>query len=90
MAEVRIIYLPPGEGAKKQGVDDYFVAGHTVADLLDLSTTELKDPPQHEDTLEEPATQAATLVRYAEEADLFHTPADEPYATFLVGIQNAS
>ena len=85
MAEVRIIYLPPGEGAKKQGVDDFLAAGGTVADLLDLATTELKDPPQDLSAAEEPNTQSAILVRYADEADLFRTPDDEPYATFPVG-----
>jgi hypothetical protein len=90
MAEVAIIYLPSTEDGGKQGVDDFLVAGHTVDDLLDRATTELKDPPQHEATLEEPATQAATLVHYAEESDLFHTPDDEPYVTFTVGDQDAS
>lgn len=49
MAEVAIIYLPPGEGGRKQGVDDYLAAGHSVADLLGFATSELIEPPQHED-----------------------------------------
>nr|MDP9479391.1 hypothetical protein [Actinomycetota bacterium] len=49
MAEVKIIYLPPGEGGRKQGADDFFAAGNTVADLLAHATSELRDPPRDED-----------------------------------------
>jgi hypothetical protein len=83
-ADVRIIYLPPGEGAKKQGVDDFFVAGNTVDGLLSFATTELKEPPEGEEFAEEPNTQAATLVIYAEDAELFRTPDGEAYVTFPV------
>jgi hypothetical protein len=48
-AEVRIVYLPHGEGGKKQGVDDYFVAGHGVDDLLSHATTELREQHVEED-----------------------------------------
>jgi hypothetical protein len=47
-AEVRVIYLPHGEGGEKQGLDDYFVAGHGVDDLLSHATTELREPPDAE------------------------------------------
>jgi hypothetical protein len=83
-ADVRIIYLPPGKGAKKQGVDDFFVAGNTEDGLLSFATTELKEPPEGEEFAEEPNTQAATLVSYAEDAELFRTPDGEAYATFPV------
>ncbi len=43
-AEVRVVYLPHGEGGKKQGVDDFFVAGHGVEDLLSHAATELRAP----------------------------------------------
>ena len=49
MAVVRAIYLPPGEGGAKQGVDDYLAAGNEVDDLLSLATTELREPPPDED-----------------------------------------
>jgi hypothetical protein len=49
VAVVRAIYLPPGEGGAKQGVDDFLVAGNTVDDLLSLATTELREPPPDED-----------------------------------------
>jgi hypothetical protein len=32
-AKTRVVYLPDGQGGKKQGVDDYLVAGGTVEDL---------------------------------------------------------
>jgi hypothetical protein len=44
-ATVALIYLPPGEGAQKVGVDDYLAAGHSVDDLLTLATGELCSPP---------------------------------------------
>lgn len=84
MAEVGIIYLPPGEGAKKQGVDDFLATGHTVEDLISHATTELREHPESAGAAEEPATQAAVLVRYADDADLFHTPDGTSYAAFPV------
>jgi hypothetical protein len=49
MAEVLQIYLPSGEGGAKQGVDDFLVAGNTEDDLLNLATTELREPPRDEE-----------------------------------------
>jgi len=85
-AEVRVVYLPPGEGAQKQGVDDYLVAGRSVADLFSHSTTELREPPEGENAAGEGATQSEILVGYAEEADLFSAPDGEPYITFPVEV----
>src|SRR5215210_2867664 len=48
-AELHIVYLPHGEGGKKQGVDDYFVAGHGVDDLLSHATAELREQHAGED-----------------------------------------
>jgi hypothetical protein len=42
-AKVRIVYLPDGEGGKKQGVDDYLVAGGTVKELKTLATDDLRE-----------------------------------------------
>ena len=83
-AKVTITYLPSGEGGKKQGVDDFFVVGNSVDDLLSLATTELKEPMEGEEFAEEPRTQAATLVRYAEDVELFRTPDGEAYASLPV------
>ncbi len=47
-ASIKIIYLPPGPGGEKMGLDDFLAAGHTVADLLSHATTELRPPPQEE------------------------------------------
>jgi hypothetical protein len=49
MAEVLQIYLPSGEGGAKQGADDFLVAGNTKDDLLNLATTELREPPRDEE-----------------------------------------
>jgi hypothetical protein len=48
MARVAMVYLPAGEGAQKQGVDDYLAAGHSVDELLALSTRELREPPRED------------------------------------------
>jgi hypothetical protein len=45
----RLIYLPAGKGAKKQGVDDYLASGHTVDELLEHATPDLKSPPHDEE-----------------------------------------
>lgn len=47
-ARVALIYLPPGPGGQKQGVDDYLVAGHGLADLLALATPTLRRLPTDE------------------------------------------
>ena len=45
----RLIYLPAGKGAKKQGVDDYLASGHTVDELLEHATPDLKNSPHDEE-----------------------------------------
>ncbi|MDP9474951.1 MAG: DNA polymerase [Actinomycetota bacterium] len=81
MAEVTLIYLPLGDHGQDQGVDEYLAAGHTEDDLLALRTPELRDPPEGDDGPDGPNTQSAVLVRFGEEADLFHSPDGETYAT---------
>lgn len=48
-AHVRVIYLPAGPGGTKVGLDDFFAAGHSVDDLLALTTTEVRAPVDGED-----------------------------------------
>jgi hypothetical protein len=48
-ADVRVIYLPPGEGGTKVGLDDYLAAGHTVEELLGHASAELRSPPGQSD-----------------------------------------
>ena len=43
-AKVRFVYLPSGAGGAKVGLDDFFVAGHGVEDLLHLATTRILAP----------------------------------------------
>ncbi len=45
----RLIYLPAGKGAEKQGVDDYLASGHTVDELLEHATPDLKSPPHDQE-----------------------------------------
>jgi Domain of unknown function (DUF3854) len=47
-ARVRLIYLLAGEGGLKQGVDDYLASGHTVGELLEHATPELRQPPDED------------------------------------------
>jgi hypothetical protein len=48
MARVAMIYIPSGDGGRKHGVDDYLAAGHSVDELLALSTRELREPPRED------------------------------------------
>ena len=41
-AKTRIIYLPHSEDGSKTGADDYLVVGHTLAEMLELATDELR------------------------------------------------
>jgi hypothetical protein len=47
-ARVRLIYLPTGEGGLRHGADDYLASGHTVSELLEHATPELKQPPDED------------------------------------------
>lgn len=44
-AFVDLIYLPPGDGGAKQGVDDFFASGNKVEDLFRYRTDEIRVPP---------------------------------------------
>src|SRR5437879_2093498 len=44
-AHVALIYLPPGEGGTKVGLDDFLARGHGLADLLALAAPELRPLP---------------------------------------------
>jgi putative DNA primase/helicase len=52
-AQVRYIYLP-SSGGQKIGVDDYLAAGHTLDDLLGLSSPVLKAPSRAASTGDQP------------------------------------
>lgn len=43
-ASVQIIRLPPGQNGRKQGVDDYLAAGHSLSDLVTLAIDTPKRP----------------------------------------------
>ena len=86
-AEVAVIYLPHGEGGKKQGVDDYFVAGHTVDDLLAHSTQELREPPRDDENGEPAARYRATSQGLVWDKPTRHgTSSPTPLANFTAEI----
>lgn len=80
-ARVALIYLPPGEGASKQGVDDYLAAGHTVSDLVKLASSETLEL-RAEAEQDSEKTQAQRLIALAEDhlSSLFHSPEQSAYA----------
>lgn len=47
-ADVLAVYLPPAPGGGKNGLDDFFAGGATVADLMELATPELREPGRPE------------------------------------------
>jgi hypothetical protein len=85
-AEVAVIYLPHGEGGKKQGVDDYFVAGHTVDDLLAHSTQELREPPQDDENGEPAARYRATSQGLVWDKPTRHGISPTPLTNFVAEI----
>jgi hypothetical protein len=82
-ASVRLIYLPAGAGGAKVGLDDYFAGGGTVDGLMRLATADLPDEPET-DAKPGRKSQATILVELATEANLFHTPDGEAYASVEV------
>jgi hypothetical protein len=44
-ADVRVIYLPSGDGGAKTGLDDFLATGHTRDDVLGLASDELRPLP---------------------------------------------
>ena len=49
MADVALIYLPPGEGGSKLGVDDFLASGNSVENLLTLARTGLREPSREDE-----------------------------------------
>ena len=47
-AAVRMVYLPPGEGGAKVGLDDFLAVGSSTDDLFKLASRELPPPPPGE------------------------------------------
>lgn len=47
-ARVKVIYLPSEEGGQKVGLDDYFVSGHSVQDLMTLASNQIRELPIEE------------------------------------------
>lgn len=79
-ADVRIIYLPSKPGGGKQGLDDFFAAGHTVDELLSHAQTELRV-----DDEEQKPSQASRLASLTSKVEFFHTPDGKAFASVPVG-----
>lgn len=86
-ASVRVLELP--DLPEKGDVSDWLANGGTKAELLRLASEApwWEPPRQHKvDTNEqERPTQSQILISLASDAELFHTPEDEAYATIPVG-----
>jgi hypothetical protein len=80
-ADVRIIYLPAQNGGAKQGMDDFFAAGHTVDELLTYARTGLQGI---EDDERKPS-QASRLVDLAGAVSFFRTPDGKAFVSLPVG-----
>ena len=62
-ADVRIIYLPSGDGGVKTGLDDFLAAEHDRDDVLALATDELRPLPGDARSAARRAAPAAKPVR---------------------------
>src|ERR671912_755713 len=58
--EISTYQVRPDEPMIKDGVDDYFVAGHSLDDLLAHATQELREPPRDDENGEPAARYRAT------------------------------
>ncbi len=87
-ADVRVIYLPVKDGGAKQGMDDFFAAGHTVDELLTYAQTELRGS----DDDERKPSQATKLVGAASTVSFFRTPDGKAFVSLPVGnhVENVS
>ncbi len=79
-ADVRIIYLPAKPGGGKQGLDDFFAAGHTVDELISFAQTQLRGS----DDGEERPSQASRLVELTRDVEFFCTPDKKAFAAVPV------
>jgi hypothetical protein len=60
-ADVRVIYLEPGDGGVKVGLDDFFAAGGTVEKLLELAEEEIRPDGGKDDVSVYEATEAGLV-----------------------------
>lgn len=79
-ADVRVIYLPSKPGGAKQGIDDFFAAGHTVDELLTHARKGLRGLDD-----ERKPSQASRLVSLASAVTFFRTPDGKAFVSLPVG-----
>ena len=81
-ARVRVVYLPSGAGGAKQGVDDFLARGHSIDDLLALSTPVIREPTNSQLNAQAgDHPQVDGLVEIGRQHELFHDNTDTTFAT---------
>jgi hypothetical protein len=85
-----LIYLPSGPHGEKVGADDYLAQGHSIDELMELATTEVRERPNDGENsslafLDSGRTQADILVSLAQQGDLFHDATGVAYVRLPVG-----
>jgi Domain of unknown function (DUF3854) len=85
-ARVLVVYLPPGPGGAKQGLDDFLAAGRTVAELLGLATDELRNPPEERAELRDAGPYRVEDGRICREKATRDGPITEPLCNFAATV----
>ena len=80
-ARVLVVYLPSGSEGAKVGLDDFFVSGKSVEDVLALASRELR-PVRDAASPKGKKNQATQLVELARDAEFFHAPDGTAFASF--------
>jgi len=65
-AIVELVYLPPGDGGEKVGLDDFLAAGHDAPELLALATATLR-PLEHDAAAADGRREVVVSGRYLRE-----------------------
>jgi Domain of unknown function (DUF3854) len=92
-ASVAYCYLAAGEGGTKVGADDYLAAGHGLADIVALGTTELRKPtstPLGDSLLPNQRSTRQHSPPLAHEPDILSRLASDLRATGHVGEERAA
>jgi hypothetical protein len=76
--------ISKGQDLKVSHLQNALAAVEKEAQEAVAKRSENQESPNDDGEAPEPDTQAATLVRYAKDADLFHSPDGKAYVTFPV------
>ena len=81
-AQVHYLYLPAARDGSKQGLDDFFAAGHTVEQLLQCASTELRGMRQRTDASDHAPPYAVVEGRIVLEKQTKDGVVDAPLCNF--------